>query len=83
MGLLWTPPNLSSTSNNRAQSQDDSVFIHFSFLSYNFKNQMTCGFFPPLKPFSKINNDYPGVPPNDFQSSFPLKSFPLKEKVIW
>lgn len=47
------------------------MFIHFSF-----KNQMTCGFFFQIKLFSKVKNAYPGVPLNDFLSSFPLKSFP-------
>lgn len=39
-------------------------------------------FFPPLKLFSKTNNEYPGVPLNDFQSSFALKSFLPPERKL-
>lgn len=39
--------NYVTAGNNRAQSQRDSAFIHVSFLSSNFKNEMTGGFFPP------------------------------------
>lgn len=60
--------------------QNASVPIHLSSLSYNFKNLMNA---PPLKLFSKTNNEYPGVPLNDFQSSFALKKcLPLRESYL-